>query len=494
MRPLQGLRPSVSDFGDPRTPSTAALSAVPPSPLRFPPPAPPAARGSSLVVRIALALLLTLLLLGLLASGMAAAALQASPSVVRGADPTHEDVARAMVLLRQQDPRRRPGDNVHELSLSERDMELLLNHAGQRWLKSTVQVRLLRDSAEVRASVHAPANPFGRWINLRATLEQTAGLPALRSLQIGSLPLPTWLALPAARWLAAQRGLADEIDQALSALQQVGFEPQELQLRYVWRGGGESRRLLAALVPPGDQARLRIYNDRLASLVAGAALGRAPGPRAAMAPDLDTPAAGMPTVSLARLMGPMFDLARQRAASGADAAEENRAALLVLTLVAIGRNIASVLPDAATWPQVPRVQPMLLDRADLPQHLLVSAVIAAEGTSPLSQAVGIYKEVADSRGGTGFSFDDIAADRSGTRLGAAAVQDPVRLQQFLGGGVSEAQILPRVDDLPSNMPEAEFQRRFGGVDHPAYRAMLDTIDHRIDALDLWRQTGATATR
>ncbi|MEO5734890.1 MAG: hypothetical protein ABIN96_17415 [Rubrivivax sp.] len=452
------------------TPSTS-----PPAPRR-------AARTATIVATVLLPPLLLLLILGALAM----AALQSSPSVVLPAEPDHDDVARAMALLRQQDPRRMPGGSVHELSLSQRDVELLLNHAGQRWLKSTAQLRLSRDQAELRASLHAPPNPFGRWINLRATFTQTAGLPVLQSVQIGRLPLPVAVVEPAARWLAERNGLAAEMDQAIGAVQEVGFEPQELQLRYVWRGGGESRRLLAAFVPADDQRRLRIYNDRLAAVVASVV-----GTDAVQTGDLF---ALPPPVSLAPLIGPLFELARQRTAEGADGADENRAALLVLTMLAIGRNMATVLPDAAGWTQVPRVQPTLVGRADLPQHLLVSAVIAAEGTSPLSRAVGVYKEVADSRGGTGFSFDDIAADRSGTRLGALALQDALRLQRALAGGVTEAQILPAVDDLPSNMTEPEFLRRFGGVDRPRYRTMVDQIDRRIDALEVWGRLGGTATR
>ena len=32
-------------------------------------------------------------------------------------------------------------------------------------------------------------------------------------------------------------------------------------------------------------------------------------------------------------------------------------------------------------------------------------------------AIGVYKEVRDSRGGSGFSFNDMAANRAGTRFG-----------------------------------------------------------------------------
>jgi hypothetical protein len=52
--------------------------------------------------------------------------------------------------------------------------------------------------------------------------------------------------------------------------------------------------------------------------------------------------------------------------------------------------------------------------------------------------------------------------------------------------VKDADLLPRVDDLPEFMAEPEFVRRFGGVGAPAYNALLADIDRRIAALALLR--------
>jgi len=191
-------------------------------------------------------------------------------------------------------------------------------------------------------------------------------------------------------------------------------------------------------------------------------------------------------VSLVRLLGPMFDLARQRTAAGGDAAAENRAALLVLTLFANGRGMDALVPAARQWPRPRRMRVMLGGREDLPLHFLVSAALAAEGSGPLSQAIGLYKEVADSRGGSGFSFTDMAANRAGTRFGELAVQDPLRLQSALARGVQDSDLVPDASDLPEFMPEAEFLRRFGGVGSPAYNTLLADIDRRIQALPLLR--------
>jgi hypothetical protein len=46
--------------------------------------------------------------------------------------------------------------------------------------------------------------------------------------------------------------------------------------------------------------------------------------------------------------------------------------------------------------------------------------------------------------------------------------------------------MPATRDLPEFMPEAEFKRRFGGIDAPAYKKMVAEIDRRIAALPLYR--------
>ena len=199
---------------------------------------------------------------------------------------------------------------------------------------------------------------------------------------------------------------------------------------------------------PTDQARLRAYHDRLVETVA-----KAPN-----------------KVSLAALMPPLFRTVLERGAGG-DVAAENRAAIVVLAFYANGTGLAAIAPAAAQWPQAARRTVTLAGRDDFPKHFLISAAIAAEAGSPLADAVGLYKEVDDSRGGSGFSFNDIGADRAGTRFGEIASQSPERarkLAQALASGVKESDFMPDVADLPEFMPEAEFKRRYGGIGGPGY--------------------------
>ncbi len=101
---------------------------------------------------------------------------------------------------------------------------------------------------------------------------------------------------------------------------------------------------------------------------------------------------------------------------------------------------------------------------------------------------GLYKEIKDSQDGSGFSFTDLAADRAGSRLGEASTRSKAfakKIQNRLAGVRDSAPFFPAVKDLPEFMNQAEFQRRFGAVDEPAYRAMMEKIENRIEGLAVY---------
>jgi hypothetical protein len=391
------------------------------------------------------------------------------PAVALTADIDQADVGRVINIVRAHDPRRIAPGQPDTVVLSERDLDVLINHFAYRRLGLPVRLALNSGTAHLQGSLHLPEYPlsgvFGRWVNVQLRLQSTAdGLPEVAGLQLGGLPLPAALAVPLALRAAQSAGLSGEVQMAVDVLRQVRFHPQRVVVSYVLRGDS-AERIVAALISRPEQERLKAYSDRLVALSAR--------PLAA-------------DQSLARWIGPMFELARQRSAAGNDAAAENRAAIVALTLFANGRSLDALLPAARSW-QRPRLQRLTLaGREDSPLHLLISAALVVEGTGPLSKAVGLYKEVADSRGGSGFSFNDLAADRAGTRLGELALRQPQRLQAAFAAGVRETDFMPHASDLPEDMPEPEFKRRFGGIGEPRYVAMMAEIDKRVSALPALR--------
>lgn len=453
-------------------------SSVPPSAAPNPPFAPLAAAGAGAAVaaasprrwrgvarRAALGLgaALALLLLGL--GVLLALLFQRQPLVPERGDIAYADVERAMGVLRRADPRKAPPGVPQMVVATERDLDLLLNHASRRWLGARARVSLDPGRAHVQLSAEWPGNPFGRWLNLEAELVHTGALPALDGLRLGRLPVPpAWAEtlLPLALRLT---GTQADLALATDVVRRVRFAPERAMVLYTWRDD-TSQRMMDALVPRAEQERLRAYHDLLVQVAAR----QAPAWQ----------------VSMVDLLVPLMALAQERSLYGGDAAAESRAALSVLALYVNGRQIGGVLPLASQWPRARPLRVLLGGRTDFPRHFLVSAVLAIESTSPLAQAIGLYKEVKDSRGGSGFSFNDMAANLAGTRFGERSQRDPHRLHERVLAGLSESDLLPPVDDLPEHIPEPEFLRVFGGVGGAGYERKMAEIEARVAVLPVLR--------
>lgn len=385
-------------------------------------------------------------------------------AVVRPPVFTPAHIERAKRLLDRNDPRRmRPGV-LRTVLVSQEDLELTVNYLASRYARGAARVVLLNGSATAHATFELPANPVGRYINLDAVFVEGSRLPSVDHLHIGRVPVPAFLC----NWLL-RRGLAQlensaDYSAAADVIKKVSATPGMLQVAFEWSDAAASQ-IKSALVPAQDQARWQVYQARLVDLVAP-----------------------VRALTLDELLVPLLQLAQQRA-TGGGAQEENRAMLVVLAFYVNGKGLAALVPAARSWPVPARRKVTLAGRTDFPQHFTMSAVLAATAGSPLSDAVGLYKEVDDARGGSGFSFNDIAADRAGTRLGEMATGRPAgieRLYQAATRGLREADLMPDVRDLPEFMPEAEFRRRFGGVGQPAYRKMIAEIERRIAATTLYR--------
>lgn len=384
------------------------------------------------------------------------------PRVERATAVEVADVERAMRLVRVHDPRRALPGVVRTLALSQHEAEVLLNQAAARLGGGRWRVEIGTEQLRVLGSVPLPVSTLGAWLDIEVLADATQGLPRLRSARVGRLPLPT----PLLDWLL--RAWADRHDLAGEApvvsIHRVTLQPRRLQALYAW-GPDAPGRLLALLLPQPERERMRAYAQRLAELAA-AADGQAR--------------------SVSEVLPPLFELARQRSSDSRSAALENRAALLVLGLAAHGGGLGLLLPQWRDRLAARPIRLTLAGRSDFPQHLLVSAALAADSGIGLADTLGLYKELSDARWGSGFSFNDIAANRAGTRLGELAISDPERTQARLAGLATEGELMPDVSDLPEFLSEREFRERFGAPGTPAYRQMMGDIEQRLGATPVFR--------
>ena len=394
-------------------------------------------------------------------------ALDNTPLVVSKVTFTPDNIERAKRLLDRNDPRKMRAGVLRTIMVVQDDLDLALNYAASRYAHGSTNVVLRDGSAMLRATFELPANPVGRFVNLDLVLVQTSYLPRVEQLRVGSVPVPAFIG----NWLlrAIIQRLKGDADYSatVDVVKQVRASNGVLKVVFEWNDLAANQ-LKAALVPADDQARWQAYQARLVELTSQQPSGRG--------------------FSLDQLLSPMLQLARQRA-EGASATAENRAVMVVLAFYVNGEGLGALVPAARAWPAPEQRVVTLAGRTDSPQHFMVSAALAATAGSPLSDAVGVYKELDDSRNSSGFSFNDLGADRAGTRFGdmaAASDKGAVHLYRQLESSLREPDFFPDIADLPEYMAEAEFKRRYGAVGEPAYRKMLAEIERRIAALPLYR--------
>jgi len=415
-------------------------------------------------------LLLVLLLLGGPAL-LLVAAIQPQPLVIEAGGIRHGDVGRIKALLQQLDPRQLQDGEIRRLQVSERDLNLMLDSVLPYPQQQRAQVALGAGRGQLNYTLALPgAN--GKFLNLSAVLQEDGQRLALQELRFGATPVPGWL-------LAPLRGAADdylrrrsaEYRDLMTALQEVRILPQYLQLVYQWQSG-LAKRLQSSgrnlLLPEQERQRILAYYSEIARL--SESLGRG-------------------AVSLDSLLQPLFGLALERSASGSDAGGENRALLLALGVALSGNSIEHLVgrPEGTELPEPSQLNLVLRGRDDLAKHFGISAAITAAGGGALADTIGVFKEVDDSRGGSGFSFADLLADRAGVSLAEAALgKNAAAVQQFMSRQLQEASYMPDITRLPEGVMELEFKSRFEDLDSASYALVQGEIERRISSCSLYQ--------
>ena len=402
--------------------------------------------------KLSLLVVLPLAVLALLSS----LATAPRPSVVRGADLAVADLERGHQVWSVLGLKNMREGQERQVRFSSQDLNLGLSYLAERMGLEGAAVSVAKDRLVIRVSQRLPKLPVPRYLNVEMTLAQDGDQLAPVGLRLGTVPLPAALAGRLLGWGLALSPVAPQYVVARDMLRSARLGADQLTLNFVWRGQALEQAMAqgAGL----DAEALDVYRQRLASLK-----------------DRD----------LALLLGQMFALARERSKTG-DPVAENRAALTALAERALGQRLVSVRGLQGLGR---RSSVYLKGRQDFAQHFTLSAFIAATGGEGLSDVAGLYKELRDAREGSGFSFNDLAADRAGSRLGETSThsaREARRVQGVLAGVKDAGVFFPRVDDLPEFMHQAEFERRFGGVDAPPYKAMQEKIETRIAGLTLYR--------
>ena len=396
--------------------------------------------------------------------------LQPQPLVPPIASPRQEDVGRIKALLLEHDPRDLRDGETRTLTVSQRDLNVGLRSVLPSTGHQRARVSLEQGSGRLQYTIKLPSKLGGSYLNLSLLVSERAGEPVLDSIRVGEASLPGWSLAPllalSDRYL---RGRFPEYQGAREALQAVSLASGEASFTYRWDRALAKQieqRGREVFLPAADRERALAYYRVLAHTSRSA--GR--------------------SASLQQLLQPLFNEALRRSTDG-DAAAENRALLLVLGTVLNRSSMHRLVggDPADLSPGHYYVKWTLHGRGDLAQHFGVSAAIAAAGGGVLADSIGVFKELDDSRGGSGFSFPDLLADRAGVELSTAALgADARRIQQAMASDtLSETDFMPPIDALPEGLMEMEFKQRYRDLDDARYGFVKNDIEQRLALLPIY---------
>jgi len=372
------------------------------------------------------------------------------------------------------------------LSVSQKELDGLSALVHRAFPRLISNVFLLENVALIYASLELPLPESIRYLNIEVTLLASEHGLDLDTVYIGAVPLSgNWL-VKCVEWLT-NTFIKEEFGTSLiNMVKRVAIEKQHIDvsielLADMFKQTQDSKSGLIALRDQlafyGEVEVIKFYHQTLVDLSSR------------------TPA----NTSFSYYIGYMFGLAKQRSVVelGASAIEENQAALMAL-VIHFGSNkfellvgdIANLSPEQSMQRIKQQSRSTLRQRVDIQKHYVYSIALQLFGNSQTSDAIGELKELLDSnKGGSGFSFADLMADRAGTRLAMLATQSESaarQVQNILTDTQSESQILPKLIGLPESISQQDFESNYRNINSTTYKAMLAVIDERLQQLAVYR--------
>lgn len=371
-----------------------------------------------------------------------------------------------------------------QLALSENEINgiIALGMRGIKGFKGRVNVTPI--GIKIAFTFALPLNPFGNYINLTATIIPSQTGLVLHNVSMGSLELPGDVAMSFAEALLNRLLSGKKTGTRLiKSIESITVEDSKLTLVYhvipnlkqIFEDTkGRVKNIRDDLALLGDPVLVKLYYHELCNFhnqVAGLTKDK---------------------VSLGFYLSTVFTVAQKRSLMGENPVEENKAGLLALAIFLGSARFDSVVGaiDKETHQMCkPTVRHIVLaNRSDLRLHFIYSAALKVISDSGLSFALGEFKELLDSqKGGSGFSFADLAADRAGIRFAEQALDSSgaLRIQDMAAELTQEKMFFPSISALPEGLPQHLFEER-GGIESDYYRKYLAIINDRIDNLTLYK--------
>jgi hypothetical protein len=399
-------------------------------------------------------------------------AVESSPASIEMPKVTSADRRHLYDVFTGKNPLKvREGETI-TLGITAHELNLLIawGLSVENW-PGQAAVKIERGAGELLASL--PIRGRSRFVNVaaRGTFSVREGNFTVRAerLRIGRIEIPRFLLAVLAPMVSNAVAGDPRLQPVLARVHSAELQSESLTVSY--GHGGPPKGFVSRLFHDSEAAQIDIpaVHAQVFNLIASAAK--------------------MPRNSDARFGAAVrtaFRFAQDRSSSGG-AVAENRAALLALG-IALGHPHVETLMggvmDEATRRALHNTYDgtTLRKRADWPKHFFVSAALTVIAERNVSDAGGLLKEEKDAAGGSGFSFGDLLADRTGTTFAQVATRDERSARLFqarLAQGFKVDEFFPNAADLPEGIQDADFQAHYGGTEGGGYRRLAAEIERRI---------------
>ncbi|MBM4028732.1 MAG: hypothetical protein FJ280_25555 [Planctomycetes bacterium] len=408
--------------------------------------------------------------------------LESEPLPFDMAPVTSAEKRRLVHLVRGNNPTSLEPHETRALQLTEHDLNVLLSWGLSLGApERKARLRLAENSVSLQGSARVPLGTAGpRFLNLELTggvgIESGSLNLRVDGCRVGSFEVPHWLLTPVVSVARSHLGHDRRSRPFLDATRHMAIGAGFVEITYG-----------VLHLPP--ELRKDLFGPTTVSEEVLAAT------QAQIDHLLEVAARTHPAeLTFNRCLETVFALARTRSVQG-DPVLENRAGIFALGILLGHPRVGSLLGpvfagdrEAPTRLALYRVA--VRGRSDWTKHFCVSAVLAVLSDAAVSGAAGLLKEELDAdRGGSGFSFADLLADRAGAVFALQATRDEAAaraLQNRLADGFTVGEVFPLAADLPEGIPDARLQSQYGGVGGEGYQRLIEEIERRVAACAAYR--------
>ena len=367
--------------------------------------------------------------------------------------------------------------DAQQINVSKEQATSLAGFVSRAIKQVNAQVVFTNRQIEIGVSYEIKTGIKPIYLNLLAIVQEGNGLQ-LNKLKIGDLSLPGGLALKLAEFAANSYTQSEVATKALATVQTVNVDPTGASILLAPIDG--LLREFTNIKTGGSREDTKVLKIRIAHYL-----------RVLDSLHLPTASGRNKTTSLSYYLHAVMKeasvLSKQSSVT-----LENEAAILALAIYAGSGRFTTLIGDISfAIDSVPTASPKpdLLKRKDLSLHFIFSAAIKLLSQKGVSIAVGEFKELMDrGKGGSGYSFVDLAADLSGAHFAELAVNPATarRLQRVMASSPNEYLFMVPIDGLEEGLSKAQFEAKYGAVDSELYLKVVAEINARIQVLPITR--------